>query len=75
MPLNPVDWMAREIKFKASWGSRPDDWKRSLELMAAGKVTVGPLLSESSYIPLEGIQDAFEALTSPSTQLQMVVKP
>ncbi len=75
MPLNPVDWMVREIKFRASWGSQPDDWKRSLELMAAGKVTVGPLLSESSYVPLEGIQEAFEALTSPSTQLQMIVKP
>ncbi len=75
MPLNPVDWMAREIKFQASWGSQPDDWKRSLELMRTGKVTVEPLLSEASYIPLEGIQEAFEALTSPSTQLQMVVKP
>ena len=59
MPLNPVDWMAREIKFQASWGSQPDDWKRSLELMRTGKVIVGPLLSEESYIPLEGIQEAF----------------
>ena len=75
MPLNPVDWMVGEKEFKASWGSQPDDWRRSLELMEAGKITVGPLLSESSYVPLEGIQEAFEALTSPSTQLQMIVKP
>ncbi|MCH7663628.1 MAG: hypothetical protein IH859_07140 [Chloroflexi bacterium] len=59
MPLNPVDWMAREIKFQASWGSQPADWKRSLELMRTGVVTVEPLLSEASYIPLEGIQEAF----------------
>ena len=56
MPLNPVGWMAREITFKASWGSQADDWKRSLDLMGAGKETVGPLLSESRYVPLEGIQ-------------------
>jgi (R,R)-butanediol dehydrogenase/meso-butanediol dehydrogenase/diacetyl reductase len=75
MPLNPVDWMAREIKFQASWGSQPDDWIRSLELMRTGKVNVKPLMSEESYIPLDGIQEAFEALTRPSTQLQMIVKP
>ena len=75
MPLNPVDWMAREIKFQASWGSRPEDWQRSLELMRTGKVNVAPLLSEESYVPLDGLQDAFESLTKPTTQLQMIVKP
>ena len=34
-----------------------------------------PLLSEASFVPLEGIQEAFEALFKPTTQLQMAVKP
>jgi hypothetical protein len=34
-----------------------------------------PLLSRTSFVPMDDIQAAFEALTSPSTQLQMVVKP
>jgi len=29
---------------------------------------------EESYIPLEDIQSAFEALVKPSTQVQMVVR-
>ena len=74
LPLRPVDWMARETSFKASWGSLPADWHRALGLMASGKLTVKPLISEVGYIPLEGMQEAFEGLTKPSTQLQVVVR-
>ena len=75
MPLQPVDWMAREISLVTSWGGDPPDWETSLNLIAAGKVTMEPLLSRTSFVPMDDIQAAFEALTSPSTQLQMVVKP
>ena len=70
----PVDWIAREVKLQASFGSLPEDWRIALELMRSGKVRVGPMLSEDSFIPLEDIQQAFESLVKPSTQLQMVVK-
>jgi hypothetical protein len=33
-----------------------------------------PLVSEASFLPLADIQDAFEALCEPSTQVQMVVR-
>ena len=72
-PLVPVDWMAREVGLQTSFGSEPGDWRTVLALMKAGKVDVAPLLSEESFIPLEGIQQAFESLVKPSTQLQMVV--
>ena len=75
LPLRPVDWMAREISFKSSWGSLPADWHRALGLMSSGKLTVKPLISEVGYIPLEGMQEAFEGLTKPSNQLQLVVRP
>jgi 2-desacetyl-2-hydroxyethyl bacteriochlorophyllide A dehydrogenase len=75
LPLLPVDWMAREIHFHSSWGSAPGDWKIALELMSTGKIDVKPLLSEASFIPLEGIQKAFQELMKPSNQLQMVVRP
>ena len=71
----PVDWMAREVKLQASLGTRPEDWRVALELIHSGKVTMGPMLSEASFIPMEEIQQAFEALIKPTTQLQMVVKP
>jgi threonine dehydrogenase-like Zn-dependent dehydrogenase len=70
----PVDWIAREIKLQASFGSLPEDWRIALDLMRSGKVSVGPMLSEDSFILLEDIQQAFESLVKPSTRLQTAVK-
>jgi (R,R)-butanediol dehydrogenase/meso-butanediol dehydrogenase/diacetyl reductase len=75
MPVLAVDWMARETEFKASWGSNPEDWRIVLGLMQSGKLSVAPLLSDASFIPLDGIQEAFDALTKPSTELQVIVRP
>ena len=75
MPLLPVDWMAREVTLDMTFGGDPEDWKTALDLIAAGTVTMEPLLSTTSFVPMDEIQPAFEALTKPSTQLQMVVKP
>jgi len=65
----PVDWAAREVKFQASFGSVPEDWRVSLDLIRSGKVKMGPLLGGTDLIPLDGIQSAFEELVKPSTQL------
>ena len=72
--LLPPDWMAREVGLQASFGTRPEDWRIALDLIRTGKVTMDPLVSDASFLPLENIQGAFEALCQPSTQLQMVVK-
>jgi len=72
--LLPPDWMAREVGLQASFGTRPEDWRIALDLIRTGKVTMDPLVSDASFLPLENIQRAFEALCQPSTQLQMVVK-
>ena len=74
MPLQPVNWMAREVTLDTTFGADPEDWKTALDLIADGKVTMEPLLSKTSFVPLDEIQPAFEALAKPSTQLQMVVK-
>ncbi|MGH2545083.1 MAG: zinc-dependent alcohol dehydrogenase, partial [Ardenticatenaceae bacterium] len=71
----PVDWAAREVKFQASFGSQPEEWRISLDLMKRGLIKTGPMLSNTSFIPLDGIQAAFDALVKPSTQVQMVVRP
>ena len=73
--LLPADWMSMEVSLKASFGARAEDWRAALELIRTGQVQIGPLLSEAGFIPLEGIQEAFESLVSPTTQVQMVVKP
>ena len=71
----PVDWMAREVSLQTSFGGKAEDWPVALELIRTGKIDMEPLLNEAGYLPLDGIQEAFEALVKPSTQLQMVVKP
>ncbi len=73
--LLPVDWIAREVHMQSTFGSRAEDWQIALDLMGSGRVTVEPLLSEASFIPLDDIQQAFELLTKPTDQIQMLVKP
>jgi (R,R)-butanediol dehydrogenase/meso-butanediol dehydrogenase/diacetyl reductase len=72
--LLPPDWMAREVGVQASFGTRPEDWRIALDLIRSGKVSMDPLVSDAGFLPLDDIQEAFEALRQPSTQLQMVVK-
>ena len=66
--------MAREVKMQASFGTQPEDWRVSLELMRAGLVNVEPLLGDTNFLPLDDIQGAFESLMKPSSQVQMVVR-
>ncbi len=73
-PVLPPDWMAREINLKTSFGSQPEDWRIALDLIRSGKVTMESLVSEASFLPLDEIQGAFEALCNPSNQVQMVVR-
>ena len=73
-PLVTPDWMAREVSLKASFGTQPEDWRVSLELMRAGLVNVEPLLGDTNFLPLDDIQGAFESLMRPSSQVQMVVR-
>ncbi len=74
MPLRPVEWMTREIDFRASWGSDPEDWRISLDLMAEGKISASAMMSDTSFISLDEIQETFEGLMKPTTQLQTVIR-
>ena len=73
-PVLPPDWKAREISLKTSFGTQPEDWRIALDLIRAGKVSMEPLVSEASFLPLDDIQSAFEALCNPSNEVQMVVR-
>ena len=45
------------------------------KLIQAGKIDMQPMITDSSYIKLEHVQEAFEALVKPSSQLQMIIEP
>ena len=70
----PANWMARQVRMQASFGTQPEDWRIALELLRTGKVSVDHMLTGTNFVPLEGIQDAFQALCHPTTELQMVVQ-
>lgn len=74
LPLEPADWMAREVEFRTSFASDPVDWRIALDLIASGRISADALMSEASFIELEQIQEAFESLMQPSTQLQVVIR-
>ncbi|MBM3139487.1 MAG: zinc-binding dehydrogenase [Chloroflexi bacterium] len=74
LSLEPANWMAREVDLRVSFASEPEDWHRALALMASGRISAAALISETSFIALEQIQETFEALTAPSTQLQVVIR-
>ena len=74
MPVLPVDWMAREVKLLTTFGAMTEDLQISMELLRTGKVSLEYMVLEAEYIPLDDIQQAFEALLKPSTQLQMVIR-
>ena len=42
--------------------------------MRKGLVSVDHMLNATNFVPIEGIQGAFEALCRPSSELQMVVE-
>jgi len=73
MPLLPAEWMAREIDFRSSWGSLPEDWQFALKLLADGKISASALMSNTSIISLDEIQETFEGLMNPTTQLQTII--
>ena len=74
IPLLPVDWAGKEVTFNTTFGSEPYDWQVAMHLISTGKVNLDPLMSDADIIELEGVQNAFEALCKPSTQVQMVVR-
>ena len=74
MPLEPADWMAREVDFRVSFASEPEDWRVALDLLATERISGEALISEASSIELEQIQETFEGLMEPSSQLQVLIK-
>lgn len=73
VPLEPADWMAREVDFRVSFASLPEDWRIALDLLSNGRISGEALMSEASTIALEDIQETFEGLMKPSSQLQVVI--
>ena len=51
MPLEPADWMAREVDLRVSFASLPEDWRIALNLLSTGGIAGESLLTDTSLIP------------------------
>jgi threonine dehydrogenase-like Zn-dependent dehydrogenase len=68
----PVDWVAREVEIKTSYGTLASEWSTAMDLLEHRKVRVQPMISK--LIALEDIQAAFQELLKPNTEwIQAVV--
>ncbi len=74
LPIRPVDWMAHEGHFTTSFGRDPEDWRIGLELLASKKISGDALMVGTSMIKLEEIQESFEALANPTSEVQVVIE-
>ena len=73
--ITPIEWMGREISLASSFGTSHLDWSIALDLIKEGKIDMRAMITDSSFIKLEQVQEAFEALVKPSSQLQMIIEP
>jgi len=69
-PSTLVEWETLPVRVT----TQPEDWRIALDLMRTGRVSVEHMLTGTNFVPLEGIQGAFEALCHPTSELQMVVE-
>ena len=68
----PVDWVAREVEIKTSYGTLAAEWPMAMSLLERRMIQVQPMISK--LIPLEDIQSAFQELLRPDTDwVQAVV--
>ncbi len=74
VPLLPVDWAGKEVQLNTTFGGEPYDWQVALDLISTGQINLQPMILDTDFIGLENIQEAFEDLIKPSTQVQMVIK-
>jgi (R,R)-butanediol dehydrogenase/meso-butanediol dehydrogenase/diacetyl reductase len=61
----PVDWVAREVEIRTSYGILAGEWPMAMSLLERRKIQVQPVISK--LIPLEDIQAAFQELLRPDT--------
>ncbi len=73
--LNPVNWIAREIKLTTSFIYEPDDWRIGLDLIRKGQVTVEQLMPPGAVIGLDDMQATFERLMAPTSDIKVLLAP
>jgi (R,R)-butanediol dehydrogenase/meso-butanediol dehydrogenase/diacetyl reductase len=75
VPLLTVEWVGREVEMKASYGSTPEDWEITLQLMERGQIDHEPLIGPDHFITFDQVESSLERLIIPDEQVQLVLVP
>jgi (R,R)-butanediol dehydrogenase/meso-butanediol dehydrogenase/diacetyl reductase len=75
VPLLTVEWVGREVEMKASYGSTPEEWQITLQLMERGHIDHEALIGPDHFITFDQVQSSLERLITPDEQVQLVLVP
>jgi len=73
VPVRPAVWVTRAIRFKACFAYRHEEFPIAIDLIAAGKVAIAPLVTRIA--PLAEIADCFRALEQPNEHVKIQIDP
>jgi threonine dehydrogenase-like Zn-dependent dehydrogenase len=71
--IQPVTWLGKEVTLTASLGYTHEEFERTQELAADGRLRLAPLVSDR--VGLDGLEAALQRLAQPSGQVKILVDP
>ncbi|MBI3198343.1 MAG: hypothetical protein HYZ40_12730 [Rhodospirillales bacterium] len=71
--IEPMFAIFKELNLQFVLGYTPEEFARSLRLLADGKVDAEALIT--SKVGLDGVKGAFEALANPERHTKILVEP
>jgi threonine dehydrogenase-like Zn-dependent dehydrogenase len=71
--IYPMLGIERELSLIFSLGSQPDEFERTLHLIAGGEIDVGPLIT--GEVGIAGVPQAFVDLQNPEQHAKILVEP
>ena len=71
--IEPMFAIFKELNLQFVLGYTPEEFARSLHLLADGKVDAEALIT--SKVGLDGVKGAFEALANPERHTKILVEP
>lgn len=69
----PIVAIGKELTLTFSLGYTPDEFARTLDLIASGQIDVAPLIT--GEVGIEGVPQAFEELGNPEKHAKILVEP
>jgi threonine dehydrogenase-like Zn-dependent dehydrogenase len=71
--IRPLLGITKELNLQFVLGYTPEEFARTLTLIAEGKLTVDPLIT--GKVGVDGVADAFRALANPEAHAKIIVEP